>query len=70
MRVDTLPAVYQQHKIPQAIRALDALPADYVDVFTATTSGARDTAPEQWARSTMEGASPAGRFMAWQAVLG
>jgi len=65
-----MPAIYQQHKIPEAIRALDVLPSDYVDVFTAATSGAIDTSPEEWARSSMEGASPIGRFMAWQTVLG
>lgn len=56
--------------IPKAIRALDTLPSDYVDLFTATASEAAETSPEQWARAALEGASPAGRFIAWRMILG
>jgi hypothetical protein len=70
MRSDIMPLVHQQHRIPEAIRALDRLPCDYVDVFTATANDATDVPPEEWARATIEGASAAGRFMAWQAILG
>ena len=56
--------------IPEAIRALDTMARpDYVDLFTASTRELTDTSPEQWARAAFEGASPAGRFFAWQVVL-
>lgn len=61
----------QQREVPEAIRALSTMaPPDYVDLFTATAGRADDTSPEQWARAAMEGAPPAGRFLAWQALLG
>jgi hypothetical protein len=59
----------RQHRIPEAIRSLDVLPSDYVDVFTATASHASDTSPEEWARVALERASPAGRFVAWRVLL-
>src|SRR5205085_10016950 len=68
MNVDTAPSVVQQRDIPEAIRALDALPSDYVDVFTAGVSGATDALAEQWARVAIEGAHPAGRFIAWRVL--
>ena len=65
-----MPTLVQQRTIPNAIRALDTLPSDYSDVFTATASEAAKTSPEQWARAALEGASPVGRFIAWRVVLG
>lgn len=64
------PVVIRQRSIPPAIRALDALPSDYVDLFTATARNAADVSPEEWARAALEGASPAGRFIAWRVLLG
>jgi hypothetical protein len=29
-----------------------------------------DVSPEQWARAAVEGASPAGRFLAWRVICG
>jgi hypothetical protein len=47
--------------IPEAIRGHDTLASpDYVDLFTATTSGARDKSAEQWARAMLED-TPSGR---------
>src|SRR4051812_10611364 len=47
--------------IPDAFRGLDPMAnPNYVDLFTATTSGATDSSPEQWARLTLEG-TPTGR---------
>lgn len=59
--------VSRVHDVPLEIRAL-ADPHDYVDMFVATTPRAVDTPPEEWARATIEGASPVGRFLAWRAV--
>lgn len=70
MRSDAVPIVVQQHNVPEAICALDALASDYVDVFTATASTATNTSPERWARAALEGASPMGRFIAWRVLLG
>jgi hypothetical protein len=48
-------------RIPEAIRGLDTLARpDYVDLVTATTSGAGDQSAEQWARATLED-TPTGR---------
>jgi hypothetical protein len=41
---------------------------DYFDLWVAPTSEV--ASPEVWARATMEGSSRAGRFLAWQTVLG
>ena len=47
--------------IPEAIRCLDTLASpDYVDLFTATASGARDKSAEEWARAVLED-TPSGR---------
>jgi hypothetical protein len=64
------PAVGQQHDIPADIGALAGMRADYVDLFTATAPAARDSSPEEWARTAMEGASAFGRFLCWQVLLG
>ena len=66
----TTAVVARQRDIPEAIRALDTLPSDYVDLFVATTGDAAKTSPEQWARAALEGASALGRFMAWRVLLG
>lgn len=64
------PIVARQRDIPKAIRALDVLPSDYVDVFTGAASKASLTPAEQWARAALDAASPLGRFLAWRALLG
>jgi hypothetical protein len=47
--------------IPEAIRCLDTLASpDYVDLFTAATSGATDKSAEAWARAALED-TPTGR---------
>lgn len=70
MRTDSAPTVVRRHDIPEAIRALDVLPSDYVDLFVATTPDAARTTPEGWARAALDEASAAGRFMAWRVALG
>jgi hypothetical protein len=70
-QVEHEPTVRRRHDIPADISAADPFdPPDYVDLFVASVAGARDAAPEEWARATMEGADPIGRFLAWQTVLG
>jgi hypothetical protein len=65
------PTVLRRHDIPARVSAADAFdPPDYVDLFVARTTRARDASPEEWARAAMEGANPVGRFLAWQTVLG
>jgi len=47
--------------VPDAIRCLSSLASpDYVDLFTAVTSGAADKSAEQWARAALED-TPTGR---------
>ncbi len=49
------PTVLQHREVPEAIRSLGTLAnPNYVDLFTAATSGARDRSPEQWARGVLE----------------
>jgi hypothetical protein len=70
-RADTPPGVEQRHDISETIatRAAMAEP-DYVDLFTVPAPGATDRSPEHWARVALEGASPTGRFLAWQVLCG
>jgi hypothetical protein len=52
---DTVSTVVGLINIPEAIRCLDTLASpDYVDLFTATTSGATDMSAEEWARAVLE----------------
>ena len=52
---DTVSTVVGLINIPEAIRCLDTLESpDYVDLFTATTSGATDRSAEEWARAVLE----------------
>jgi hypothetical protein len=57
--------------VPPWIRALDTFARpDYVDVYTARTSRARDRSPEDWGRAILE-ESPIGRHSArrlWRAL--
>ncbi|MBW3595574.1 MAG: hypothetical protein KY391_08355 [Actinobacteria bacterium] len=39
---------------------------DYVDLFTVTTRRPIEHSPERCARIALDGASPVGRFVAWQ----
>ena len=58
---DTVSTVVGPSHIPEEIRSLDTLARpDYVDLFTATTSGATDKSPEEWARAVLE-KTPTGR---------
>jgi hypothetical protein len=58
---DTVLTVVGLANIPEAIRCLDTLASpDYVDLFTATASDARDKSAEEWARATLED-TPTGR---------
>jgi hypothetical protein len=63
--------VVQQRNVSDEIRSLSTMDSpDYVDLFTATASGAADKSPEQWARATVEGVSPWARFVAWRVLCG
>jgi hypothetical protein len=64
------PTVVQQHALPERIRAAWPLTPDYFDVFSVTVPGASKESPERWARVALEGASPVGRFLAWQVLCG
>jgi len=58
---DTVMTVVGLSDIPETIRSHDTLTnPDYVDVFTAPTSGATDRTPEEWARAVLE-ETPTGR---------
>lgn len=61
--------VTRRYDVPAALEAASGFDHDYVDLFVANVPGADRTPPEQWARASMEGASRAGRFLAWQTVL-
>ncbi len=58
-----MPTVLQGFDVPRSIRAL-VPDHDYVDYVTRTTKA--HLTPEDLARSTVEGASPYGRFLAWR----
>lgn len=47
---------------------LDALQSNYIDLFVATVDDATQATAESWARAAMQGASAAGRFLAWRAL--
>lgn len=65
-----MPAVVQQHNVPEAIRSLSTLASpDYVDLFTIATDGAAGRSPEQWARAAVEAAGLAGQFV-WRVLCG
>lgn len=52
---DTVSTAVGLPNIPKAIRCLDTLASpDYVDLFTAKTSGAADKSAEEWARAVLE----------------
>jgi hypothetical protein len=58
---DSVATVVGLDNIPDAIRRLDTLASpDYVDLFTATTSGVIDRSAEEWARAVLED-TPTGR---------
>ena len=67
---DTVPTVFQQRNVPEAIRSLSTLASpDYVDLFTVTTSEAVCASPEQWARAAVEAAGLGGQFV-WRVLCG
>jgi hypothetical protein len=70
VRGDTVPTVFQQRNVPEAIRSRSTLASpDYVDLFTVTTSEAEDASPEQWARAVVDAAGLAGQFV-WRILCG
>lgn len=63
--------VRQRAGIPEAVRAACGMPGpDYVDVFTLTVAGARDTPPERWARTAFEEVAGRGGQFIWRGLLG
>ena len=67
---DTVPTVFQQRNVPEAICSLSTLASpDYVDLFTVTTSEAVCASPEQWARAAVEAAGLGGQFV-WRVLCG
>lgn len=71
MRVDARPIVVERHDSPAEVRALTTLrKVDYTDLFTVSAPGARERTAEEWGRIALEGASPSGRFIAWQVLCG
>jgi hypothetical protein len=69
---DTLSTVVGPTNIPGEIRRLTPLAnLDYADMFTVTTSAAKDKSPEEWARAGFEETPIARRFasVAW-GILG
>jgi len=68
---DTVPTVFQQRNVPEAIRSLSTMARpDYIDLFTITTDGAAGGSPEQWARAAVEDAAGlAGQFV-WRVLVG
>jgi hypothetical protein len=65
-----MPSVIQQRTIPETIRVLGGMDPDYVDLFTATTTGADEASPEQWSRSGIEDVAGLGGQIIWRGVLG
>jgi hypothetical protein len=66
-----MPSVIQECTIPRKIRVLGGMDRpDYVDLFTATTTGADDASPEQWSRSAIEDVAGLGGQIIWRGVLG
>jgi hypothetical protein len=63
-------AAVQEREIPAEISEVGMPAPDYVDLFTAPVRAGADASAEEWARTTMEGASPQGRFLAWQVLCG
>jgi hypothetical protein len=63
--------ILQQRHVPETVRSLSTMAShDYVDLFTVTTSAARDDSPERWARAGVDqAAGQAGQFV-WRVLLG
>src|SRR5947209_8023872 len=64
-----MPTVLVNSDVPQKIRSLSSLDPDYVDCVAVARS-VTDRSPEEWARATVEGVSPWGRFIAWRVLCG
>jgi len=70
VRGDTVPTVFQQHSVPDAIRSLSGLARpDYVDLFTVGTSETAGASPEEWARAAVEAAGLGGQVV-WRVLCG
>jgi hypothetical protein len=68
---DSGPTPFRVRDLPPAITSRCPFPPDYVDLFMAACpSAAAVGTAEDWARTTMEGASPTGRFLAWRVLCG
>ncbi len=67
---DPVPAVRQEHSVPDAIRSLSPM-ADpgYVDLFT-MTSGVPGRSPEQWARAMFEDVLGGRAQFVWRVLMG
>jgi len=65
-----MPTVIQDRNVSASIRSLSNLETfDYLDVFTAATSGEHERSPEYWARALEDAAGIGGQFV-WRVVLG
>ena len=66
-----MPSAIRQYDIPEMIRFLGGMDRpDYIDLFTATTTGAAHGSPAQWARSAIEEVAGLGGQIIWRGVLG
>jgi hypothetical protein len=66
-----MPFVIRQSSTPEVIGFLGGMDRpDYIDLFTATTTGAADASPEQWSRSAIEDVAGLGGQIIWRGVLG
>lgn len=68
MNAAHLPLAASADEVPDAVRALCPFRPDYVDAFTAGLRGVHDRPAEEFARAAVEGASAAGRFIAWRVL--
>jgi hypothetical protein len=65
-----MPSAIRQCSTPELIRVLGGMDRpDYVDLFTAATSGAADGSPEQWSRSAIEDVAGLRGQIIWRGVL-
>jgi hypothetical protein len=66
----TMPTAGQRRNVPDEVRVLASLSRiDYVDLFSVTAPGARNSSPEQWARAVDVAAGVGGQFV-WRVGLG
>ncbi|MFE3756457.1 hypothetical protein ACFXO9_19335 [Nocardia tengchongensis] len=64
------PAAFQQHEIPQELRAFVTFAEPYyIDVFTLPIDAAALGTPEEWARAMFERVAGAGGQFIWRVLL-